>query len=620
MYKSGALGLIFLFDFYYAIFCTFSARAEVRPRPNAGSAPMSQPNTSTRVTEEAPKNCIDAYQRLPVDLRLDSYRVSENDKQARLQKAVWNFLCTRHHLEESSWDEISKDAGLANNPSRTLSGKFVKALVASTVFDVPGYSEIAIDGAIIEGDLDLTHEVLRSGLSIRNSTFRNNVNLNFLRAGYDVDFSNSSFCKAIEAQSMRIDGSLYFGLSDSLKEKSSSWCSPLNENRNAFIQSIDLTKSSITGELSIHNTYIAGSAGFLTAIVGRVLHIGDSSLDSLDLSDAEVGQLELVGSDFRSSRSLSADGISVAHGAFLNRSHFRGNVGMSAARIKTDLSIRGATFDSGLDLSLSKIDGDFFLGSSGRANFTTWHPDSELSLVHAEVGFVRAPLNAWPASFKASGFRFAGFERPYESSGDVSEDYSCDENLVAIPWGSWFSSAAGNLIGGNAKLKPCYYADWITKISYAPSVIDWLQQKLRGAGHASQASKIGILSKNHERDSAWVEGRFFDWFALALSGLFIGYGYNPWLSGWWAFIFLVVGALVFRTTSAARQRTDEPPHKPFNPFLFSFDLLLPIVQLRKAHFELYIRENLQRWYFYFHRIMGYVLGLFLIGALSGLTK
>jgi hypothetical protein len=62
------------------------------------------------------------------------------------------------------------------------------------------------------------------------------------------------------------------------------------------------------------------------------------------------------------------------------------------------------------------------------------------------------------------------------------------------------------------------------------------------------------------------------------------------------------------------------PHKAFNPILFSFDMLLPFIQLRKEHHELHIRETFQRYYFYFHRIMGYVLGSFLIGALSGLTK
>lgn len=616
MHKLGVLTPIFLFGFCCATFCTLSAQAQVQPRPNS---PAPQPSTGMRAAEEAQQKCTDSYQGLPVDLRLDSTRVSGTDEQARLQRAVWNFLCTRRHLEEQHWGEVFTSAGLAKDSPRNLSGNFVKALVASTVFDVPGYSEIAIDGATIEGDLDLTHEVLRSGLSIRNSTFRGRVSLNFLRAGYDVDFTSSSFCGAFEAQSMRVDGSLYFGRSGSLDKKSTSSCSPLNENRHAFIQSINLTKSNITGELSIYDTYVADAAIFHSAIVGRVLLIGNSSLNALDLSNAEVGQLELVGSEFRSTDALWADGISVAHAVFLNRSHFRGKVGMSAARIKSDLSIRGATFDSGLDLSLSKIDGDFLLGSGGRTGFTSWNSSTDLSLEHAEVGFIRAPLNAWPANFKANGFRFAGFGQPDINSGDGTQDYLCEQSLDAFPAGSWSSSLAA-LVGGNAKPKACYIADWITKIDYSPSVIDWLRQKQKGAGNEPLANKIGILSKNHERNSAWAEGRYLDWLALALSGLFIGYGYNPWLSGLWACVFLVVGALVFRTSSAARQRTNDPPHKPYNPVLYSFDLLLPFVELRKGHYDLYIQENPQRWYFYFHRIMGYVLGLFLIGALSGLTK
>jgi len=558
--------------------------------------------------------------------------VTDNSKeQAALQIAVWNFLCTRHHLGKEGWEKVFKDSGV-KNPSPILTGAFIKAVVASVAFNVPDYNEIVIDGATIKGALNLTHEVLRSGLAIRNSTFLGPVTLNFLRSGYDVDFTNSSFCEPIEAQWMRIDGSLYFGKSASLDGESTSSCQIQNEpgnteKRNAFIRSIDLTKSNIIGELSIGNAYIDKDANFTSITLGRLLQISKSSLLSLSLADAALGQLELVDSNVRSTGPLQADGISVTHAVYLSRSHFGGLVGMAAARIKADLSVRGAIFDSGLDLSLSKIDGDLLLGSSLQDSFTTWNhlkdrPHAVLSLDHAEVGFIHAPLKAWPekGNLKVNGFHFAGFWRPLFHDTDEPDDFDCDESLVAHPWGSWFSSIASHLFGRNPKHKTCYYPGWFAKIDYSPSIIDWLRQKQKGAGNEPLANKIGILNKNHERNSAWADGRLLDWLGLALSGLFIGYGYNPWLSGLWAFIFLCIGAFVFWTTAAARRRTSDPPHKPFNPFLFSFDLLLPFIQLRKGHHELYIQEDVQRWYFYFHRIMGYVLGLFLIGALSGLTK
>jgi hypothetical protein len=48
-------------------------------------------------------------------------------------------------------------------------------------------------------------------------------------------------------------------------------------------------------------------------------------------------------------------------------------------------------------------------------------------------------------------------------------------------------------------------------------------------------------------------------------------------------------------------------------------MLLPIIELHKPHYEM----QLEGWvgvYFYAHKVLGYILGLFLIAGLSGLTK
>jgi hypothetical protein len=50
-------------------------------------------------------------------------------------------------------------------------------------------------------------------------------------------------------------------------------------------------------------------------------------------------------------------------------------------------------------------------------------------------------------------------------------------------------------------------------------------------------------------------------------------------------------------------------------------MLLPVIQLRKQHYK--IAETLEGWvryYFYFQRLIGYVLGSFFIAGLSGLTQ
>jgi len=52
---------------------------------------------------------------------------------------------------------------------------------------------------------------------------------------------------------------------------------------------------------------------------------------------------------------------------------------------------------------------------------------------------------------------------------------------------------------------------------------------------------------------------------------------------------------------------------------YSFDMLLPIIQLREKHKKIDL-QGWPRYYFYTHKIMGYVLASFLIAGLAGLTK
>ena len=70
-----------------------------------------------------------------------------------------------------------------------------------------------------------------------------------------------------------------------------------------------------------------------------------------------------------------------------------------------------------------------------------------------------------------------------------------------------------------------------------------------------------------------------------------------------------MGALVLRVSR------DGPP----DIISYSFDMLLPIIRLRESHYQVDLK-TWARYYFYFHKIMGYVLASFLISGLAGLTK
>ncbi len=81
----------------------------------------------------------------------------------------------------------------------------------------------------------------------------------------------------------------------------------------------------------------------------------------------------------------------------------------------------------------------------------------------------------------------------------------------------------------------------------------------------------------------------------------------------WTVLFLVIGQMVFRSTQEAKSG-----NMPYG-ISYSLDMLIPLVKLRELHYTIDLR-GAARYYFYFHKIMGYVLASFLVAALTGLTK
>jgi hypothetical protein len=98
--------------------------------------------------------------------------------------------------------------------------------------------------------------------------------------------------------------------------------------------------------------------------------------------------------------------------------------------------------------------------------------------------------------------------------------------------------------------------------------------------------------------------------------LFIGYGYYKFNSVYWALGFLFIGFLVLWFSGEGRRINYD---YEINRLFYAFDLLLPIIRLRDKHYQIDLKGWVGYW-FYFHKIMGYVLASFLIAGISGLTK
>jgi hypothetical protein len=103
---------------------------------------------------------------------------------------------------------------------------------------------------------------------------------------------------------------------------------------------------------------------------------------------------------------------------------------------------------------------------------------------------------------------------------------------------------------------------------------------------------------------------------LTASKLFIGYGYYLFRSLYWALGFLVLGSALLWLSGEGRRISRH--YNFLYGVVYSFDLLIPIIKLRDKHYDIDLNGWI-RYYFYFHKMMGYVLAGFLAAGLTGLT-
>ena len=222
----------------------------------------------------------------------------------------------------------------------------------------------------------------------------------------------------------------------------------------------------------------------------------------------------------------------------------------------------GGSKIAGVDLSEAEIAGALYL------NDVQWSDGVTLTLNEAKIGYIPDLAVTWAPRLELNGLT-------YRSTGAVDK-----------------------------------FEDWFRKLDhYVPQPYNQLASVVRGQGNIALATAINYSGRERERSEATGGARAW---LTALNWL-IGYGYYPQRAIFWALGLVMVGAIVLRVSG-------EGPRNgmPFG-LSYSFDILLPIIRLRDRHYQIDL-QGLARYYFYGHKIMGYVLASFLIAGLSGLTK
>lgn len=475
--------------------------------------------------------------------------------------------------------------------SRQLREKFIEAILLRE----PYRSAVTRKGVYIEGawfvePLDLMRATLSFDLILYRCRFQNAVYMAGLKVSGLVSFQGSKFNDKLDLNSARIENDLFM-------------------RDGAEFANVELLSTKVGGHLDMSGSKFAGKVNMNSLMVGGILSMcSGAEFDEVDLVGAQVASiLDMRGSRFKGALSMNSlkvrqlvlDESIFEEQVILDSFHVEGHVFIRFARfsdsaqlilnfasIGANLDLLGSTFSS-VTLIGASIRGSLVLGQEHQQDHTAhpaiWRTGAKLILNDASVGALQDLESAWPNDLELEGFS-------YGRLGSLGTDTTTNMAMRDVSW----------LKGLLAKQK-----------TFSPSPYVLLASALVNAGHREKANEILYAGRERERTELPLAWKNKLW--LTLQKVFIGYGCRLHYSLYWVLAFVVLGVVVLQIACQG------PTKGVLDHLFYSIDTLLPIIDLDKRYSEIAL-NGWARYYFYLHKMMGYVLAFFIGAGLSGLTK
>jgi uncharacterized protein YjbI with pentapeptide repeats len=569
-------------------------------------------------------------------------------------------------LTDRNFDDVLPREGVAIAHAR-----FVGPMrLAHHAVDQP----LALEYSRFDATLDLSRLASSSNFSLQGST-GGYVDLRYLRAGdvwlkdvvfREIDLSNANISGSVFGNSARVAGRLDFtdatvqGGLDIDSSRLGSFFAPeaqigfvLSAKRAHVDDWLDLQEASVErqaefddatigGQSALAGLHVVGHLQLPKTAAGKIdlsgseiggdLRAGDAKLDELQLARAHLdGQLLLVRTAIRK---LDAYGVVVAKDWNVWRSIVSDEATLANSQIGGSVNFDTDAFPSG-NLLLSH------LSVSGNVNLYAVTAPGSTKLVNLNIGGDLELSGDTFVTLNATGSKISGdlllaqYEpmhwsdgaslilhnvtvRAIEDRGKCPSVGTCDP----LPGKLDLSGFTYEQLGSSAPQPDGQFADdpvarpekwwqqhWLARQDpFTRDPYDQLSTVLRRFGNEEVADEI--MYDGHDVPTRRAPFRNP---MLIVQRYVIGYGYNVWLAFPWASVLVLIGTLVLKFSGEGRRLG-----LPYG-VTYSFDMLLPLVRLRESNYKLEPR-GLVQYYFYFHKIAGFVLASFLVAALSGLTK
>ena len=511
-------------------------------------------------------------------------------------------------VEAWAWERITagRAADLRRYPGKSdqesmpvLSVAFVRDLLSREALSKRLPSQgVQIVGARFTESFDLSYTSVDRLLVFAFCRFDEGMVLLSFRSTKDLSLIGSQVSGDIELEGSRIDGLLAFG--------------------NVSAANITMRRAKIGGQADLNDVICSGSMLLEGLQVDGQLNLRGSSAQSVLLHGARLARLDMTSFDCQglvslddlqvtTQLTLGAEAL-VAHADSTQQPGFMpmddvhardlpceatapsrfGSLSIVAARVGSNIDLTGARIAERLTLDSSRIGGHLFLryatmksldlystnvGSTIDLRFADVHRSLDLrqasSMYFLDHGF------DWPSGLQLDGFQYQQLVRTVASR--------------PVKW----------------------FRQWLSKQeSYTPQPYHKLAQVLVAAGDREKAESILYAGRNREMAQAGWRRRVW---LLLLWGT-IGYGFKIHRALIWVVAFTAIGVWVLGHSDVAGLG----PSLVDRTF-YTLDALLPIISLDKVHDAVRVGGE-GKYYFYFLRVAGWVLGSFLVAGLAGFTK
>lgn len=524
-------------------------------------------------------------------------------------------------FERGAWttlaagDAFDGAAALAGQAGRhpELSANFVRAiLTCDRFFRLLPDGEIILRGIGVRENLLLSHRTVLPRLACdlcvfnsivaRETAWQGGVSLHRVKLFGALDLSHGRFAASLLLSDLQIK--------KELDVSRATIAGDLIIDGESRLGNLYGDSAGITGSLELRGVEISDAVALWGIEVGRDLVLGAN----------DAGRRTVIGSDTsaRGSPALRLGSAKIERRISISNTTVRGGIDLDAVRITEDLWLRNCSEVAGpinlvfarvgqnidfsstmlgdVDLTGARIGGELRLGAPlGRMTAPVWAPGATLILRNVELSSwtdaagndaprgascAPAPGNAdpWPHRIDVIGFSYQNIGGLGGGSPTVKHDVD------------WF----------------CAWLDRQAPFSFEP--YQHAAAYLRRVGMDEDADDVLYCGKLRQIDNtpSWA-GKA----ALQVQRGFVGFGYHVERSLIWAGLFILLGQQIFSRTREAREH-----HMPIG-LAYSIEMFIPGLALRGIHSQIDLK-GWQRYYFYVHKFMGWILGSFVVASFLGL--